>query len=51
VKGLVLLVDFSDQVASIPQGDVVNFCNQVGYTPMATTARARLFQRLSRRDC
>src|SRR5678816_3637459 len=31
VKGIVLIADFSDQVATIPQADVVNFCNQVGY--------------------
>jgi len=32
VKGLVLLADFSDMNASIAQSEVVNFCNQVGYS-------------------
>jgi hypothetical protein len=32
VKGLVLIADFSDQVATITQAEVVNFCNQVGYS-------------------
>ena len=31
-KGIVLLIDFSDQVATISQSNIDNFCNQAGYT-------------------
>ncbi len=30
--GLTLLVDFSDDPATIPQADIINFCNGDGYT-------------------
>lgn len=32
VRGLCLLVDFSDDAASVPASDIDNFCNQAGYT-------------------
>jgi M6 family metalloprotease-like protein len=41
VLGLCLLADFSDQVATIPQGDVVNFCNQVGYSQNGNNGSVR----------
>lgn len=31
-KGLCLIVDFSDDVATIPASSVADFCNKVGYT-------------------
>ncbi len=41
VVGLCLLADFSDQVATIPQGDVENFCNQVGYNQNGNNGSVR----------
>ena len=41
VLGLCLLADFSDQVATIPQGDVVNFCNQIGYNQNGNNGSVR----------
>jgi M6 family metalloprotease-like protein len=41
VEGLCLLADFSDQVATIPRADVVDFCNQVGYTGYGNNGSVR----------
>lgn len=41
VVGLCLLADFSDQVATIPQADVVNFCNQIGYNQNGNNGSVR----------
>ena len=41
VEGLCLLADFSDQVASIPRADVVDYCNQVGYTGYGNNGSVR----------
>lgn len=41
VAGLCLLVDFSDQVATIPRGNVEDFCNQVGYTGYSNNGSVR----------
>ncbi len=41
VVGLCLLADFSDQVATIPQSDVVNFCNQIGYNQNGNNGSVR----------
>ncbi len=41
VEGLCLLADFSDQVATIPRGDVVDYCNQVGYTGYGNNGSVR----------
>jgi M6 family metalloprotease-like protein len=41
VEGLCLLADFSDQVATIPRADVVDYCNQVGYTGYGNNGSVR----------
>jgi len=41
VLGLCLLADFSDQVATIPRNDVVNFCNQIGYSQNGNNGSVR----------
>jgi M6 family metalloprotease-like protein len=32
VKGICLIVDFSDEVATIPAGNIDDYCNQIGYS-------------------
>jgi M6 family metalloprotease-like protein len=41
VQGICLMVDFSDDVASIPRANVVNYCNQVGYTGYGNNGSVR----------
>ena len=40
-QGLVLLIDFSDQVATISQSSIDNFCNQEGYTGYGNNGSVR----------
>ncbi len=39
--GLTLLIDFSDQVGTIPQSEIDNFCNQVGYSGYSNNGSVR----------
>jgi M6 family metalloprotease-like protein len=41
VKGICLIVDFADDVATIPAGTVDNYCNQIGYTGYGNNGSVR----------
>ncbi len=41
VKGICLIIDFSDDVGTIPPSSVVNYCNQVGYTGYGNNGSVR----------
>lgn len=41
VAGICLIVDFSDEPATIPAADINNYCNQVGYTGYGNNGSVR----------
>ncbi len=41
VVGITLIVDFSDDVATIPAADIDNYCNEIGYTGYGNNGSVR----------
>jgi M6 family metalloprotease-like protein len=41
VVGICLIIDFSDDVGTIPPGEVANYCNQVGYSGYGNNGSVR----------
>jgi M6 family metalloprotease-like protein len=41
VKGICLIVDFSDEVATIPANEIEDYCNMVGYTGYGNNGSVR----------
>ena len=41
VRGIVLLVDFSDQPGTIPPSEINSYCNQIGYTGYGNNGSVR----------
>jgi M6 family metalloprotease-like protein len=41
VKGICLIVDFSDEIATIPAGNINDYCNQIGYSGYGNNGSVR----------